>query len=107
LVQAIPIGGLRIVDRGEADDKIIAVLEGDAVYGGYADVSECPEPVIDRLKHYFLTYKQVPESSADQPVAIHGSYGAGDAHEVIRRAQQDYTIRYAAVQTLLASAAGR
>ena len=33
LVRAIPIGGLRMLDGDEADDKIIAVLAGDAVYG--------------------------------------------------------------------------
>lgn len=33
LVRAIPIGGLRMIDGDEVDDKILAVLEGDAVYG--------------------------------------------------------------------------
>jgi len=32
LVQAKPIGGLRMIDGGEADDKIIAVLKNDEVY---------------------------------------------------------------------------
>src|SRR3990170_4420120 len=41
LVRAIPIGGLRMIDGNEADDKIVAVLEGDAVFGGYAEISDC------------------------------------------------------------------
>ena len=52
-----------------------------------------------------LKERLVPQT--DQPVEIAGVYGAEEAREVIRRSQQDYTARYAAVQTLLASAAGR
>ena len=61
LVQAIPIGGLRMIDGREADDKIVAVLSGDAVYGSFRDIAECPAPLVDRLRHYFLTYKQGPD----------------------------------------------
>src|SRR5688572_23751401 len=46
LVQAIPIGGLRMIDGREADDKIIAVLGGDAVFGSFKDISECPAPLV-------------------------------------------------------------
>ena len=44
LLEARPIGGLRMVERGEADDKIIAVLLGDPTYGEIVDVSRCPGP---------------------------------------------------------------
>ena len=39
LLEARPIGGLRMVERGEADDKILAVLLGDPTYGEIADVA--------------------------------------------------------------------
>ena len=48
------------VDGDEADDKIIAVMRGDAIYGHMHDIHECPPSQIDRLKHYFLTYKDAP-----------------------------------------------
>ena len=60
LVPAIPIGGLRMLDGNEVDDKIVAVLAGDAVYGGLTDIAGCPRLLVDRLRHYFLTYKQAP-----------------------------------------------
>jgi inorganic pyrophosphatase len=107
LVQAVPIGGLRVLDGNEADDKIVAVLEGDAVYGQLEELDQCSDAVVDRLKHYFLTYKQVPDGPDDQPIVITGTYGAEEAREVIRRGQQDYTARYAAVQMLLASSGNR
>ncbi|HEY4595776.1 MAG TPA: inorganic pyrophosphatase, partial [Thermoanaerobaculia bacterium] len=54
LLQAVPVGGLRLIDRGQADDKIIAVLKGDAVYGHCQEIGDLPGALIERLKHYFL-----------------------------------------------------
>ena len=89
VLRARPIGGLRMIDRGEADDKIIAVLEGDASYGAWRDVGEVPRSLIDRLRHYFLTYKAGPDA-ADANVEITHVYDRDEAHEVIRRSQRDY-----------------
>ena len=88
ILPAIPIGGFRMIDNGEADDKIIAVMKGDEFYMQWSDVTDCPVSYIDRLKHYFLTYKNLP----GEPVAceITHVYGRDEAHEVIRRSQQDY-----------------
>lgn len=88
LVQAVPIGGLRMIDGNEADDKIIAVLKNDAVYSGYKDISDCPAPVIDRLKHYFLTYKDMPGEKRD--CEITHIYSREEAHDIINRAVKDY-----------------
>lgn len=104
LVQAIPIGGLRMIDRNEADDKIIAVLQGDGVYGGWRDVDDCPGSLLDRLRHYFLTYKQGPDGKA-RTVEITHVYGRDEAHEVIRRSQADYTSRFRGIEDLLSAAA--
>ncbi len=89
LVNAIPIGGFRMIDRVEADDKIVAVLKNDAVYGDIRDISEMPQAVIDRLRHYFLTYKDMPGAS-DTRCEITHVYGAKEAHELIERAMDDY-----------------
>lgn len=89
LCQAIPIGGLRLIDKGEADDKIIAVLKNDPIYGGFKDISDCPAPILERLRHYFLTYKNIPgESTAI--CEIDEVYGVEMAHEVIKASREDY-----------------
>ncbi|HVR73766.1 MAG TPA: inorganic pyrophosphatase [Planctomycetota bacterium] len=93
LLQAIPIGGLRLIDGQEADDKIVAVMLGDAVYGNWHDMHECPARVIERLKHYFLTYKDVPGSPMTECEITH-VYGRSEAHEVILRSQADYHQRF-------------
>ena len=96
LVQAVPIGGLLMVDKNEADDKIIAVLQGDDVYGHMRDLSECPRALIDRLHHYFLTYKQ-PPGSHEHVVEIARVYGRDEAHDVINRSQNDYEKAFSSI----------
>jgi len=97
LVNARPIGGFRMIDGNEADDKIIAVLQDDAVYGSYKDISDCPQPVVNRLKHYFLTYKDMPGTSGGRCEITH-TYNKKEAHDLINRSRDDYK-RY--VETLL------
>jgi inorganic pyrophosphatase len=93
LLESIPIGGLRMIDKQQADDKIIAVLKGDAVYGRIDNIDGLPSTLIDRLRHYFLTYKQSPDR-ADVVVEITHVYGRADALEVIRRSYADYYEHY-------------
>jgi len=88
LVLAVPIGGLRMIDGNEADDKIIAVLQNDAVYSEYKDITDCPTAVIERLKHYFLTYKDMPGEKRD--CEITHIYSRTEAHDIINRAIKDY-----------------
>lgn len=91
LLQAVPIGGLRLIDREEADDKIVAVLKGDFAFGHFRDLSEVPEAQIERLKHYFLTYKRPPTETGDpSAIAITHVYGRAEALQVIERSREDY-----------------
>ena len=100
LLKAIPIGGLRMIDNNEADDKIIAVMKGDSVYGGWKDITDCPEQLIDRLKHYFLTYKEAPGKHRKE-VEITHVYGREEALEIIRRSYDDYLGLYGNINELL------
>jgi inorganic pyrophosphatase len=89
LLTAVPIGGLRMIDRKDVDDKIVAVLKDDAVYGSISDIQECSIALIQRLQHYFLTYKQSPEETP-RAVEITHIYGRAEAHDVIVRSFADY-----------------
>lgn len=88
-LKAKPIGGLRMIDREQADDKIISVLEADLAYGHIKDIDECPQALIDRLKHYFLSYKQLP-GDAPRRVEIVDVYDRAEAMDVIMRSMRDY-----------------
>ena len=99
-LRARPIGGLRMVDRDEADDKIISVLVDDLTFGRMQDISECPPGVVDRLKHYFSTYKQLPED-VHRRVLIAEVYDRAEALEVIRHSLEDYREKYGAPEERL------
>jgi inorganic pyrophosphatase len=97
-----PIGGFRMIDGNEADDKIVAVLNNDAFYSSYNDISELPELVTDRLKHYFLTYKDLPGNKAQTEIT--DTYGVEEAHEVIKRSMDDYHDKFVDLDKILTSA---
>lgn len=89
LLSARVLGGLQIFDGGEADDKIVAVLDADPYYRHVQDIRDMPELVIDRLTHYFRTYKQTPGAPPDG-VRIVKQYGREEAYRVIEAAVADY-----------------
>lgn len=91
IVNCIPIGGIRLLDHNQADDKIIAVLRHDAVYGHYTDIEDLPKDIVRRLVHYFTTYKDIPGDMKKRMEFV-SLYDAATAKEVIRRAQEDYEI---------------
>ena len=93
LMEAIPIGGFRMIDKNEADDKIIAVMAKDEIYSKWKDITDVPEPIINRLRHYFLTYKNIPGES-NAIVEITETYGKETAYEVINRSIDDYNKKF-------------
>ena len=92
-LRARPIGGLRMIDRRQADDKIIAVLEDDLAYGRIREIDEVPTGLVDRLKQYFLSYKQLP---GDEPkkVEITHVYDRAEALDAIARSLRDYQTEF-------------
>jgi inorganic pyrophosphatase len=88
LVEARIVGGLPMIDGGEADDKLIAVLESDNVWGHIADIGGVPRALLDRLIHYFATYKFLPDSHGS--VSVGEPYDRLHAEEVIRASLEDY-----------------
>lgn len=93
LLSAIPIGGFRLLDGEEADDKIISVLVGDFIYGDIKELSQLPSQVVERLRHYFLTYKDSPQREASK-VEIVELYGAEEAMRVIEIGCKDYAEKF-------------
>ena len=88
LLSARVVGGLQMIDRGEADDKIVAILVGDYVWGAVDELSALPPVLIERLEHYFSTYKMVPGEKS--PIRIASVYGSDHAARVIEAAMKDY-----------------
>jgi len=100
LLQAIPIGGLRMIDNNEADDKIIAIMKDDAIFSKWKDISDCSDSFVERLKHYFLTYKDAPDSEGKR-CEIESVYSREEAYEVIAASNKDYLMKYSDLSNLL------
>jgi inorganic pyrophosphatase len=92
IVRARVVGGLQMIDGGEADDKIIAVLENDFIWGDVREVKQLPPILVERLQHYFVTYKLVP----GQPAKAHIErvYGRSHALKVVQAAIADYAEKF-------------
>src|SRR5690606_16123458 len=81
IVPARVVGGIQLLDRGEADDKLIAVLEGDLIWSEARDLEDLPTILVERLEHYFSTYKLVP--GADVQIQVQRVFGAEHAARVV------------------------
>lgn len=92
IIRGRVIGGLQMIDTGEADDKIIAVLENDDVWGKARDIGDLPRVMVERLQHYFLTYKLVP--GHPERAHIDRVYGRAHASRVITASMADYAASF-------------
>jgi inorganic pyrophosphatase len=92
ILRARVVGGLKMIDRGEVDDKIVAILENDNIWASVEDLNGLPPVLVERLRHYFSTYKLVPGREAE--TSIECLYGRDQAYEVIRASMADYEEAY-------------
>ena len=91
-LNAVVVGVLQIVDNHEADDKIIAVLENDHIYGHIRTIEELPSVIVERLKHYFRTYKMIEGREPDMKII--GAFDAVKAKEIVKAAIEDYNLAF-------------
>ena len=92
ILNARVVGGLDVNDHGEADDKIIAVLDNDLVYSHVQDISDLPPVLVERLSHYFATYKLIP--GEETKLKVERMYDAEHARAVVEAALKDYYDEY-------------
>lgn len=92
VLNARVVGGLQTIDHGQIDDKVIAVLENDDFLKTAKDISDLPIVLIERLRHYFATYKMVPGETS--PVRIGETYGREHAFQVVTASMEDYAKEY-------------
>jgi len=84
------IGVMRMIDRGEADDKIIAVAEQDASVSHIQEISELPEFFRVELKHFFENYK----SLENKKVVVDEFLGKDKAFEIVTQSIKLYKETY-------------
>lgn len=90
LVEAKVIGVMRMIDGGEADDKIIAVAKEDTSVNHINDISELPPHFISELKSFFEDYKKLENKS----VVVEQFQDHKVAQEIIQQAIVDYKEKF-------------
>ena len=90
LVSARVLGGVQVLDGGEADDKIIAVLQSDTVYDSVTDIANLPDALVSRIVHYFGTYKMDVTGKRENMIEVLGTYDSDHATSVVQAAIDDY-----------------
>ncbi len=90
LVEAKIIGVMRMLDQGEADDKLIAVCANDMSVAHINDISELPGHFIEELRHFFEEYKKLEHKL----VKIEDFQGARLAKKILGHAINDYNVKF-------------
>jgi inorganic pyrophosphatase len=90
IMMARPIGVMKMVDQGEADDKIIAVHAHDPEYKDYASLKELPKHRMIEIKRFFEDYKALEKKE----VKVKDFLGKEKAFEIIKSAIALYQQQY-------------
>ena len=90
LCKVRPIGVVRMVDGGDIDDKIIAVLVNDPTAKDYNSVNDLPSHIFDEIMHFFKVYKQLENKQTD----IKELYDRETAERIVREAIDGYVEKF-------------
>ena len=90
LVAVRAIGGFKMVDDGDQDDKIISVPVDDPRFKKYQDLEDIQPHIKDELKHFFETYKELQKKE----VKVNGFYGAKEAEETVLKSMNLYKEKF-------------
>jgi inorganic pyrophosphatase len=91
LVAARPIGLFHLVDRGAADEKVLAVPTGDPYSDGLNDLADIPQHYLKEIEHFFQVYKDLEGTRTE----TRGFEGAEAAREAIRTSMMAYASKFA------------
>jgi inorganic pyrophosphatase len=91
-----PIGVLKMLDRGEPDDKILGVPLHDPYHQEYFDIADIPQHMLKEVEHFFRTYKDLE----GKRVEIIGWGKSEEAMRIIDESIQRYKVTYGSKREL-------
>ena len=59
MIDVRPIGVLKMLDRGEPDDKILGVPLHDPAHEEFFDIADIPQHMLREIEYFFSTYKDL------------------------------------------------
>lgn len=90
LVKCRPIGVVLMIDGGEVDEKIIAVVEHDPVMNVYEDIKDLPKHMLEEMQHFFRVYKQLEGKST----YIEKVENVTVAKQIIEESIENYKVKF-------------
>jgi inorganic pyrophosphatase len=89
-IDARPIGVLKMLDKGEPDDKILAVPMHDPMHQEYFDISDLPAHYLKEVEHFFHIYKDLE----GKRVEIIGWEKSDVAMQIVKESIARYAMKY-------------
>lgn len=86
IMRAKPIGVMKMLDQGEADDKVIAVHADDPEFSHVESLEDLPPHRIKEIRRFFEDYKQLE----NKIVKVEKFFDRAEAARVIDSAQKLY-----------------
>jgi len=90
VIEARPVAIFHMLDRGDLDDKVLAVPATDPLFDEYRDINHVPRHFLSEVAHFFETYKQLQGIQ----VTPKGWENAETAHQTILHAIQHYKDKF-------------
>ena len=86
VIEARPLGVFRLIDKGDEDDKILAVPHTDPVFDEYRTLEDVPSHFLEEVAHFFSVYKDLESAE----VSTRGWDGRDAAYEEVEDAVRRY-----------------
>ena len=90
------VGVMLMVDKGEIDNKLLAVVEGERVTNHIQDLEDIDEKTLFKIKYFFLNYKK----KENKIVEINGFKNCQEAIKILENCQKLYKKFYKEIYSL-------
>ena len=90
LVKVKIIGGFKMIDGKEQDDKLLAIHLDDPLFKNINDIKDLPKHSVDEIKNFFETYKLLEKKSTD----IKSTLNKEKAQKILEQSVQDYQKKF-------------
>jgi inorganic pyrophosphatase len=86
LVRVRPVAIAKMIDGGDADDKVLAVPIDDPRWKHVQDLADVNSHSLKEIEHFFTTYKKLQ----NKEVSVNGFEGKAAAEAAFEKAQELY-----------------
>lgn len=86
MLEARPIGVLRMIDQGKGDEKILAVTKASPTHAGIKTHTDLAPHILREIEHFFSIYKELE----GKKTIVKGWKGVAAAHRIIEQGRRRF-----------------